>query len=124
MPRCKSRPTMRRRVPYTPALAFVRYTATGIESAHSVQQWPHSERRAGRSMSLALSHIWHSERFVHVIDFSHASNRDFLDLQITTLFLLDSEQRLLATNEPGTPHAPRFFLGRSADGHRWRVRYD
>jgi len=47
-----------------------------------------------------------------------------LDLQITTLFLLDSEQRLLAINEPGTPLAPRFFLGRSADGHRWRVRYD
>jgi len=59
-----------------------------------------------------------------MIDCAHASNRDLLDLQITTLFLLDSEQRLLAINEPGTPLAPRFFLGRSADGHRWRVRYD
>jgi len=59
-----------------------------------------------------------------MIDCAHASNRDLLDLQITTLFLLDSERRLLAINEPGTPLAPRFFLGRSTDGHRWRVRYD
>jgi RimJ/RimL family protein N-acetyltransferase len=61
---------------------------------------------------------------VNVIDCSHASNLDLLDLQITTLFLLDPERRLLAINEPGTPPAPRFFLGRSADGNRWRVRYD
>lgn len=59
-----------------------------------------------------------------MIDCAHASKRDLLDLQITTLFLLDPERRLLAINEPGTPPAPRFFLGRSADGHRWRVRSD
>src|SRR3982751_1291262 len=82
------------------------------------------EQSAARSISSALAHMWHSERFVHVIDCSQASNRDLLDLQITTLFLLDSEQRLLAINEPGTPLAPWFFLGRSADGHRWRVRHD
>ncbi len=67
---------------------------------------------------------WHSERFVRVIDCAHASHRDLLELQITTLFLLDPERRLLAINEPGTPRAPRFFLGRSTNGHRWRVRYD
>jgi RimJ/RimL family protein N-acetyltransferase len=58
------------------------------------------------------------------IDCTHASNRDLSELQITTLFLLDSERRLLAINEPGTPSAPRFFLGRNVHGHRWRVRYD
>ena len=59
-----------------------------------------------------------------MIDCAHASHRDLLDLQITTLFLLDPERRLLAINESGMPVAPRFFPGRSADGHRWRVRSD
>ena len=59
-----------------------------------------------------------------MIDCAHASNRDLLDLQITALFLLDPARRLLAIHEPGTPPAPRFFLGRTVHGNRWRLRYD
>jgi RimJ/RimL family protein N-acetyltransferase len=63
-------------------------------------------------------------KVVNVIDCAHASHRDLLELQVATLFLLDSKRRLLAINEPGTPPAPRFFLGRTVHGHRWRIRYD
>jgi len=47
-----------------------------------------------------------------------------MEVQLNALFVLDSEARLQAINEPGTPPAPRFFMGRTSSGHLWRVRYD
>lgn len=67
---------------------------------------------------------WHNERFLHVVPRSQHSNLQLLDIQIKTLFLLDHEGRLRCINEPDTPPAPRFFMGRTSDGHLWRVRYD
>jgi RimJ/RimL family protein N-acetyltransferase len=52
------------------------------------------------------------------------SDLQLLAVQIHALFLLDSEQRLVSINEPGTPPAPRFFLGRTLNGNLWRARYD
>jgi hypothetical protein len=48
-----------------------------------------------------------------------------LDLQIAALFAHDARGRILHTNEP-PPHgrAPRFFLGRTTHGNRWRFRDD
>jgi RimJ/RimL family protein N-acetyltransferase len=42
-------------------------------------------------------------------------------IQIETLYLLDRRGRLLRVNEPDGGPAPRFFLGRTADGNAWSV---
>lgn len=50
--------------------------------------------------------------------------RELLSIQVETLFLLDGDHRLRATNDIGLPPAPRFFLGRTPNGNLWRARYD
>jgi hypothetical protein len=47
-----------------------------------------------------------------------------LDLQLDALYCYDQAGRLRCVNEPGNPDAPRFFMGRTAQGNRWRFRYD
>jgi hypothetical protein len=51
-------------------------------------------------------------------------DRDLLRMQIETLFTHDRDGRMLRVNEPGGKDAPRFFLGRSAQGNEWRFRRD
>lgn len=55
---------------------------------------------------------------------SHYSDLQLLEIQINTLFLIDPEGRLQSINEPGTPLAPRFFMGRTSTHNLWRVRHD
>ena len=45
-------------------------------------------------------------------------------LRPAVLFTVDRERRLLRVNEPGGAEAPRFYLGRTPEGHTWRVRHD
>jgi RimJ/RimL family protein N-acetyltransferase len=49
-------------------------------------------------------------------------DRDLLRMQVETLFTHDPDGRMLRVNEPGGKDAPRFFLGRSAQGNEWRFR--
>ena len=46
------------------------------------------------------------------------------DLHIDTLFRCDPDGRLRCVNEMGDPPAPRFFMGRTSEGNRWRFRHD
>lgn len=55
---------------------------------------------------------------------SHYSDLQLLEIQINTLFLVDPAGRLQSINEPGTPLAPRFFLGRTSTEKLWRARHD
>lgn len=50
--------------------------------------------------------------------------RELMRLHVETLFTCDDAGRLLAVNEPGGGPAPRFFLGRTADGNAWWFRND
>jgi hypothetical protein len=52
------------------------------------------------------------------------SDLHLLDLQIDALFTHDGVGRIVAINEPNGGPAPRFFLGRTRMGNRWRVRHD
>ena len=45
-------------------------------------------------------------------------------LHVEALFTRDAAGRLLAVNEPNGAPAPRFFLGRTADGNAWWFRHD
>jgi hypothetical protein len=45
-------------------------------------------------------------------------------LHVEALFTLDHAGRLVAVNDPRGASAPRFFLGRTADGDVWRFRHD
>ncbi|MGH7446597.1 MAG: GNAT family N-acetyltransferase, partial [Longimicrobiales bacterium] len=45
-------------------------------------------------------------------------------LHVKALFTSDEAGRLVAVNEPGGAPAPRFFLGRTADGNAWWYRHD
>lgn len=47
-----------------------------------------------------------------------------MEIHINTLFRCDPEGRLRCVNEPGNPPAPRFYMGRTNAGNRWRFRYD
>jgi hypothetical protein len=47
-----------------------------------------------------------------------------MKLQADTLFRHDPDGRLRYVNEPDAPPAPRFFMGRTAAGVIWRVRFD
>jgi FR47-like protein len=49
---------------------------------------------------------------------------NLMQTQIATLFKLDQRGRLLAVNEPGSPRAPRFFMGRTSAGNSWAFRHD
>jgi RimJ/RimL family protein N-acetyltransferase len=66
----------------------------------------------------------HNKRFMRVISPFTYSDLQLLEIQINTLFLVDPEGRLHSINEPGTPPAPRFFMGRTSNDNLWRVRYD
>jgi len=46
------------------------------------------------------------------------------DLQLTTLFVLNSTGRILSTREPGMNRAPLFSLVRNAVSHVWAIRED
>ncbi len=52
------------------------------------------------------------------------SDLELLTLQTETLFVQNEAKRLLYTNEPDKPEAPRFFLGRTNQGHLCRFRND
>src|SRR5215204_446484 len=50
--------------------------------------------------------------------------RDLMRLHVEALFTHDDDGCLVRSNEPGGAPAPRFFLGRSADGVTLRFRHD
>ncbi len=52
------------------------------------------------------------------------SDRGLMQLHVTALLTHDADGRLLRVNEAGGTPAPRFFLGRTADGNEWRFRHD
>ncbi len=57
------------------------------------------------------------------------SNLDWLEVQLSTLYVCGSEGRLRFIHEPGYTEseldpAPRFFMGRSAEGNLWRFHHD
>jgi hypothetical protein len=52
------------------------------------------------------------------------NNRQWMEIHINTLFQCDPDGRLRCVNEPGNPPAPRFYMGRTNEGNRWRFRYD
>jgi len=52
------------------------------------------------------------------------SDLQFLQLQVDTLYTHDPRGRIRNVNEPGGDRAPRFFLGRTREGHIWRCRDD
>lgn len=45
-------------------------------------------------------------------------------MHVDALFTHDANGRMLRVNEPGGKPAPRFFLGRTAQGNVWRFRHD
>lgn len=63
-------------------------------------------------------------------DFRHITSRiELINLQATALFTHDAQGRLRHVREPGYAEAelypaPRFFMGRTAQGNIWRFRYD
>ena len=50
--------------------------------------------------------------------------RDWLDLHLDALFVHDERGRIVTRNALDGGPAPRFFLGRTPDGNRWRFRDD
>ena len=55
---------------------------------------------------------------------SHRLASDWLDLHLRALFVHDGRGRILARNALDGGRAPRFFLGRTPHGNRWRFRDD
>lgn len=49
---------------------------------------------------------------------------DWLDLHLDALFVHDERGRIVTRNALDRGPAPRFFLGRTPDGNRWRFRHD
>ncbi len=49
---------------------------------------------------------------------------DWLDLHLNALFVHDGQGRLVTRNDLDRGPTPRFFLGRTRDGNRWRFRED
>jgi RimJ/RimL family protein N-acetyltransferase len=49
---------------------------------------------------------------------------ELMRIHVEALFTHDPQGRMVRVNEPGGKEAPRFFLGRTAQGHVWRVRGD
>jgi hypothetical protein len=45
-------------------------------------------------------------------------------MHVEALFTLDARGRLVTVNEPSGKPAPRFFLGRTAEGNGWWFRHD
>jgi hypothetical protein len=52
------------------------------------------------------------------------SDRELMRMHVEALFTHDAAGDLVRVNEPDGAPAPRFFLGRTADGAVWRFRYD
>ena len=52
------------------------------------------------------------------------SDRDWLDLHLDALFVHDERGRIATRNALDRGPVPRFFLGRTPDGNRWRFRED
>ncbi len=52
------------------------------------------------------------------------SDRALIDLQAEALFTHDALGRIVRVNEQDGDPAPRFFLGRSAQGNTWRIRHN
>lgn len=52
------------------------------------------------------------------------NDRDLMRIHLETLFTLDERARMICVNEVAGKAAPRFFLGRTAEGSEWRFRYD
>ncbi|MCY4392291.1 MAG: GNAT family N-acetyltransferase [Chloroflexi bacterium] len=52
------------------------------------------------------------------------TERDWLELHIRALFVHDDRSRIATLNALDGGRAPRFFLGRTPDGNRWRNRDD
>ncbi len=52
------------------------------------------------------------------------SDLQLLRIQVDALFTHDSRGRIRYVNEPGGDRAPRFFFGRTREGHIWRCRDD
>ena len=50
--------------------------------------------------------------------------RDWLDLRLRALYLHDDRGRIVTRNALDRGRAPRFFLGRTSGGNRWRFRDD
>jgi RimJ/RimL family protein N-acetyltransferase len=50
--------------------------------------------------------------------------RELIRIQAEALFTHDARGRISRVNEPGGARAPRFFLGRTAEGSEWRFRDD
>lgn len=49
---------------------------------------------------------------------------ELMDLHLDALFTRDADGRLRSINEPDGLDAPRFWMGRTPLGNRWRMRYD
>jgi hypothetical protein len=59
----------------------------------------------------------------------HLSSDELIDIQISALFVSDTQGRLHYIREPGYEEAeldpaPRFFMGRTLHSNVWRFRYD
>lgn len=52
------------------------------------------------------------------------SDRDFMAMHLEALYNHDACGNMLTVNDGGNTIAPRFFLGRTADGILWRFRQD
>jgi hypothetical protein len=52
------------------------------------------------------------------------SDKQMMEIAVNALFTYDHAGRMLRVNEPNGDVAPRFFLGRTRDGHLWRFRQD
>lgn len=52
------------------------------------------------------------------------SDRELMQIQVSVLFQLNDQGRLLAVNEPDPPAAPRLFVGRTRAGDVWWFRHD
>jgi RimJ/RimL family protein N-acetyltransferase len=52
------------------------------------------------------------------------NHRELMRLHVEALFTHDGGGDLGRVNEPGGAPAPRFFIGRTADGAMWRFRHD
>ncbi len=49
---------------------------------------------------------------------------DLMQMHVQALFVHDERSRLLSINDGQERVAPRFFLGRTGQGHVWRFRHD
>jgi hypothetical protein len=52
------------------------------------------------------------------------SNKQFMEIAANALFTYDRDNRMVRVNEPDDEAAPRFFMGRTREGHIWRFRHD